>query len=610
MVGRLKRGAAADVTVKERGRDKSVQQVLADGRKTGHFKLQGRRLQEVPEIWNEACTKADGDAWWDGVDPVSVDLSNNQIRDLPEGLCQLAETLETLVLIQNELDELPAHISALTNLKRLAVSGNHLSKLPVAVADFKSLQRLECAGNALNSLPPALGSDQPGLQHVDASDNALLQLPGSLAAASALLTLNVSSNRLSTAPGTILAGLRNLTSLNLSQNLIGGSLPESISCLSRLSFLDASRNKMTSLPDGIGGCSALVELLLGYNDIQHLPPSLDRLSALRTLDLRGNRLGSFPAAACALSLSLLDLKDNDLSTLPPELGRMTTLRALPLSGNPIRGLRTNQPLSSLLASLRNRLEEEPHGADSLQSAGAAAGRPVVGPGAAAVCFAGQRLTEVPDGLWDAAACLTHLDLSNNLLSCAFAGGLSGCAQLKVLDLSQNRLTEWPLPKNTLPNLAQLNLSGNSSIAEIPPDAFACCAASLQLLDLSGVPAVKSIVDILLASVPNLATLKLARSRLSSFPAVPVPPAGDSLRVIDVSCNQIIQVPEGVSGLRALEELNLANNDLAGLPARLGLLAPKLRILPLDGNPLRSIRRPILERGTQAVLEYLRGRIVE
>ncbi len=71
------------------------------------------------------------------------------------------------------------------------------------------------------------------------------------------------------------------------------------------------------------------------------------------------RLGSFPAAACALSLNLLDLTDNDLSTLPPELGRMTTLRALPLSGNPIRGLRTNQPLSSLLTSLRNRLEEVP-----------------------------------------------------------------------------------------------------------------------------------------------------------------------------------------------------------------------------------------------------------
>ena len=36
---------------------------------------------------------------------------------------------------------------------------------------------------------------------------------------------------------------------------------------------------------------------------------------------------------------------------------MTTLRALSLSENPNTGLRTDQPLSSLLVSLQNRLED-------------------------------------------------------------------------------------------------------------------------------------------------------------------------------------------------------------------------------------------------------------
>ena len=69
------------------------------------------------------------------------------------------------------------------------------------------------------------------------------------------------------------------------------------------------------------------------------------------------RLASFPVAACGLALSLLDLTDNNLAQLPPQLGRMTSLRALPLSGNPLRGLRTGQPLSALLRSLRNRMEQ-------------------------------------------------------------------------------------------------------------------------------------------------------------------------------------------------------------------------------------------------------------
>jgi len=71
---------------------------------------------------------------------------------------------------------------------------------------------------------------------------------------------------------------------------------------------------------------------------------------------------------------------------------------------------------------------------------------------------------------------------------------------------------------------------------------------------------------------------------------------------------ILQVHDDISRLNALEELNLMNNNISALPAKLGLLSEKLRVLMLEGNPLRSIRRPILEKGSTAVLEYLRGRI--
>ena len=72
--------------------------------------------------------------------------------------------------------------------------------------------------------------------------------------------------------------------------------------------------------------------------------------------------------------------------------------------------------------------------------------------------------------------------------------------------------------------------------------------------------------------------------------------------------RMLQVHDDISRLNALEELNLMNNNISALPAKLGLLSEKLRVLMLEGNPLRSIRRPILERGSAAVLEYLRGRI--
>jgi hypothetical protein len=42
--------------------------------------------------------------------------------------------------------------------------------------------------------------------------------------------------------------------------------------------------------------------------------------------------------------------------------------------------------------------------------------------------------------------------------------------------------------------------------------------------------------------------------------------------------------------------------------QMGLMAGHLRVLRLDGNSLRTIRRPILEKGTAALLDWLKNRI--
>lgn len=61
-------------------------------------------------------------------------------------------------------------------------------------------------------------------------------------------------------------------------------------------------------------------------------------------------------------------------------------------------------------------------------------------------------------------------------------------------------------------------------------------------------------------------------------------------------------------LSALAHLDLSDNDVASVPPVVGRMAPGLRALLLEGNPLRNVRRAVLERGTEAVLAYLRDRI--
>ncbi len=58
----------------------------------------------------------------------------------------------------------------------------------------------------------------------------------------------------------------------------------------------------------------------------------------------------------------------------------------------------------------------------------------------------------------------------------------------------------------------------------------------------------------------------------------------------------------------LEELLLTNNALTSLPPKLGLMAPTLRYVALDGNAFRTIRRPLLEGSTAALLEWLKSRV--
>lgn len=68
---------------------------------------------------------------------------------------------------------------------------------------------------------------------VNISNNMLTVLPCGFSAATSLLTLDVSGNRLSALPEGIFARMTNHTHLNLSRNAISGGLPADISNLKR-----------------------------------------------------------------------------------------------------------------------------------------------------------------------------------------------------------------------------------------------------------------------------------------------------------------------------------------------------------------------------------------
>lgn len=155
-------------------------------------------------------------------------------------------------------------------------------------------------------------------------------IPHEIGSLSEMWYLNLSSNKLrDTIPGEI-GNLIGLTSLNLSINELNGPIPIDIGNMTSLTSLDMSTNRLaSSIPEEIGDLINLSTLDLGSCQlIDSIPASLGKLTNLITLDLRRNSLtGAVPEAINNLT-ALRTLKlDNNLLTLLPKLNLPALIEA-------------------------------------------------------------------------------------------------------------------------------------------------------------------------------------------------------------------------------------------------------------------------------------------
>ncbi len=149
-----------------------------------------------------------------------LDLSAG-LREVPEAILGLADSLEVLNLSGNQLRTLPVWLPRLRKLRILFCSDNAFTEVPEVLGEcpqlemvgFKAnriarvsalalppaLRWLVLTDNQLEQLPAELG-DCPRLQKLMLAGNRLLALPESLAACSRLQLLRIAANRLSELP--------------------------------------------------------------------------------------------------------------------------------------------------------------------------------------------------------------------------------------------------------------------------------------------------------------------------------------------------------------------------------------------------------------------------
>ena len=131
------------------------------------------------------------------------------------------------------------------------------------------------------------------------------------------------------------AAVAKWTQLHLpAQNLT--TIPEEITQLNSLQYLDLSRNKITKIPDTIAQLKNIQGLKLSYNEISEIPEEIAHLENLRVLELRFNRITRFPDICSQLkNLKKLDLSHNRIIKFPDVLTQLETLKVLNLCSNGI-----------------------------------------------------------------------------------------------------------------------------------------------------------------------------------------------------------------------------------------------------------------------------------
>ncbi len=102
-----------------------------------------------------------------------MDVSNNDLAELPRGICDMKANLMRLAADHNNLTTLPEFLTCLGKLEILSVQSNRINALP-ALAGLDSLKEMDLSNNKLEGLPDSLVL-LPSLQRLDLRFNILVR---------------------------------------------------------------------------------------------------------------------------------------------------------------------------------------------------------------------------------------------------------------------------------------------------------------------------------------------------------------------------------------------------------------------------------------------------
>ncbi|EOY33746.1 Leucine-rich repeat protein kinase family protein, putative [Theobroma cacao] len=272
----------------------------------------------------------------------TLSLADNQFGGmLPNSLTNLSTMITVIHLGTNRVTgTIPSGIANLVNLISIGLEENRLTgPIPHAIGKLKNLQGLTLGENKLAGRIPTSFGNLTRLNVLALYYNELEGgIPPGLGNCQNLVRMVLSGNRLTgVVPRSIFSITTLSTSLELSNNLLRGSLPSEVGNLKNILNLDLSGNQLSGqVPSALGGCTSLENLNLGNNNFYgSIPDSLSSLRSIALLDLSHNNFsGQIPEYLENLSyLKYLNLSYNHFEGKVPSKGVFSNATSTSLIGN-------------------------------------------------------------------------------------------------------------------------------------------------------------------------------------------------------------------------------------------------------------------------------------
>lgn len=433
---------------------------------------------------------------------------------------------------------------------RLNLSFLDLDHIPQALFEnsrlIKRLNELVISGNRICKVSADIKKMRESLQELSLDSNELVKVPVQTWYLTNLRKLDLRNNRLrdiSREKGNMTV----LREMNIWE--IG------IETMQSLQELRLDNNLLSELPVHLSTLISLRVLTLRSNRLVDLAPKhMAQLENLVHLDIAENGLLNLPerVLSCCPLLQVVDLSENSMAYLPDDISKLTDLRVLRCAKNSLLQI----PLQLARLAKLEHLDLNHNSLESLPQEWETKFLRTLN-----VSY--NQLQSLPASLTIVSKDLERIYLRKNNMRARLPGSISSLEQLRVLDVGENSIDGLD---NLPPNL-RVGLFDHNKLRTIPGDVFFPVGAHLGRLSLAD-NSIRSI------SAPSN---QLGEQTSSS-----------RLRDLDLSGNDLTELPGGVFNRLSLRRLNLSRNQLTSLATELANSRNHLETLDLERNRIREL----------------------